>query len=261
MKISKYKKEVGALSLSNEFKEGLKQKCFQELEIPKKNNIKIYRYISIAACLVLAVSAVGIAALTSEQKLDFAAPESNGYQSNDAMLYAANSANQESVMADGISAEDSVDEVMEKSASGNGREVEEPAESDEIEKETAESDDAEDTATGTKPISTNTASSNDTYGETGDAYADSGEHDSFVGTVVEVYETHYVVECGSITSGAVNQGALVRVSKKVEWHQAQNVEIGSTVKVVFDCVMETYPLQLGSVLEIRLLDENGYIVE
>ena len=69
MKHNEYKKEVGSLTLSNEFKEALKQKCLNELEAPKEADktpiIKIYKYISVAACFVAVVSAVGIISLVS----------------------------------------------------------------------------------------------------------------------------------------------------------------------------------------------------
>lgn len=70
MKKTEYKIEVEALTLSEEFKTGLKQKMLEEYESraekeenivkTKNSNIKKYsKYVALAACLLLTVSAVG----------------------------------------------------------------------------------------------------------------------------------------------------------------------------------------------------------
>ena len=73
--VNNYKNEICSMSLSADFKERLKQRCREELEskgAPSTGNaaevssrVKFYRYVSIAACLVAAVSTIGVVSLMS----------------------------------------------------------------------------------------------------------------------------------------------------------------------------------------------------
>ena len=73
--VNNYKNEICSMSLSADFKETLKQRCREELEsngVPSTGNavevnsrVKFYRYVSIAACLVAAVSTIGVVSLMS----------------------------------------------------------------------------------------------------------------------------------------------------------------------------------------------------
>lgn len=73
--VNNYKNEICSMSLSADFKARLKQRCREELEsngAPSTGNaaevnsrVKFYRYVSIAACLVAAVSTIGVVSLMS----------------------------------------------------------------------------------------------------------------------------------------------------------------------------------------------------
>lgn len=73
--VNNYKNEICSMSLSADFKERLKQRCREELEsngaqgagnaVEVNSRVKFYRYVSIAACLVAAVSTIGVVSLMS----------------------------------------------------------------------------------------------------------------------------------------------------------------------------------------------------
>lgn len=73
--VNNYKNEICSMSLSADFKERLKQRCREELEsngasgtgnaAEVNSRVKFYRYVSIAACLVAAVSTIGVVSLMS----------------------------------------------------------------------------------------------------------------------------------------------------------------------------------------------------
>ncbi len=73
--VNNYKNEICSMSLSADFKERLKQRCREELEsngvqgagnaAEVSSRVKFYRYVSIAACLVAAVSTIGVVSLMS----------------------------------------------------------------------------------------------------------------------------------------------------------------------------------------------------
>lgn len=79
-----YKEEVGSLTLSDEFKESLKQKCLEELG--KKDpgaeaapspvdrstadiysKIRVYKYVSMAACFLAVISTIGVFSMMGSQ--------------------------------------------------------------------------------------------------------------------------------------------------------------------------------------------------
>lgn len=79
--------------------------------------------------------------------------------------------------------------------------------------------------------------------------------DYFNGKVLEVYDNLFVVECLDVTSGAINEGAKVHVSRKVaSTNPVPDAKVGDEIRVVFTDVLETYPLQLGTVWAIYALD-------
>ncbi len=77
MNVSDYRKEVGQILLSSDFKEQLKKKCIEAAANPSEakitvsdggskdngSKIKLYKYVAIAACLIASVSIVGTASL------------------------------------------------------------------------------------------------------------------------------------------------------------------------------------------------------
>ena len=73
--VNNYKNEICSMSLSANFKARLKQRCREELEsngasgtgnaAEVNSRVKFYRYVSIAACLVAAVSTIGVVSLMS----------------------------------------------------------------------------------------------------------------------------------------------------------------------------------------------------
>ena len=73
--VNNYKNEICSMSLSADFKETLKQRCREELEsngaqgagnaAEVNSRVKFYKYVSIAACLVAAVSTIGVVSLMS----------------------------------------------------------------------------------------------------------------------------------------------------------------------------------------------------
>ena len=73
--VNNYKNEICSMSLSADFKETLKQRCREELEsngaqgagnaAEVSSRVKFYKYVSIAACLVAAVSTIGVVSLMS----------------------------------------------------------------------------------------------------------------------------------------------------------------------------------------------------
>lgn len=92
-------------------------------------------------------------------------------------------------------------------------------------------------------------------------HQDNNGQDYFNGKVLEVYEGFFAVECLDVTTGAVNEGAKVHVSRKVHsTNVVQDVKVGDEIRVVFTDVMETYPLQLGTVWAIYALDEDGNVI-
>lgn len=77
MNLTEYKKEVGSLTLSAEFKENLKQLCAEKSEIriiespePEAKDvyskIKVYKYVAMAACLLAVISTIGAASIISQ---------------------------------------------------------------------------------------------------------------------------------------------------------------------------------------------------
>ena len=86
--------------------------------------------------------------------------------------------------------------------------------------------------------------------------------DYFNAKVIEVYDGILEVECLDVTSGAINEGAKVHVSKTVASTNAvPDVKVGDEIRVVFSGgVMETYPLQLQTVWAIYALGEDGNVI-
>ena len=83
----------------------------------------------------------------------------------------------------------------------------------------------------------------------------------FNAKVLEVYDSFVSVECLEVTTGAVNEGANVHVSKKVaSTNEVPDMKVGDEIRVVFTGVLETYPLQLQTVWAIYVLDEDGNVV-
>lgn len=90
---------------------------------------------------------------------------------------------------------------------------------------------------------------------------DANGQDYFNGKVLAVHEGFFAVECLDVTTGAVNEGAEVHVSRKVHsTNVVPDVKVGDEIRVVFTSVMETYPLQLGTVWAIYALDEDGTVM-
>ena len=85
--------------------------------------------------------------------------------------------------------------------------------------------------------------------------------DYFNGKVLEVYDGFLAVKCLDVTTGSVNEGAAVHVSRKVHsTNVVPDVKVGDEIRVVFTDVMETYPLQLGTVWAIYALDDEGNVI-
>lgn len=86
--------------------------------------------------------------------------------------------------------------------------------------------------------------------------------DYFNATVLSVHDTYLSVECLAETSGAISPGTEVTVSTEVaDAGGIPELTEGDCVRVVFDGVQETYPVQLHTVFAIYLLDENGEVVD
>lgn len=81
---NEYQKEVGSLTLSAEFKEALKQKCLEQLGKPQDDGrtkvieidggkediyskLKVYKYVSMAACLLAIISTIGVFSIMGSQ--------------------------------------------------------------------------------------------------------------------------------------------------------------------------------------------------
>lgn len=81
---NEYQKEVGSMALSAEFKENLKKKCLEELEKQKSgvktdvteiggskediySKLKVYKYVSMAACLLAIISTIGVFSMMGSQ--------------------------------------------------------------------------------------------------------------------------------------------------------------------------------------------------
>lgn len=97
---NEYKNEVGSMSLSAEFKEKLKQSCIQEIENGSRqinvsesssriySKLKLYKYVSIAACLMAVISTIGVMSILSSRlnlgksSLDTAMSDKNSTGSN-----------------------------------------------------------------------------------------------------------------------------------------------------------------------------------
>lgn len=97
---NEYKNEVGSMSLSAEFKEKLKQSCIQEIENGSRqinvsesssriySKLKLYKYVSIAACLMAIISTIGVMSILSSRlnlgksSLDTAMSDKNSTGSN-----------------------------------------------------------------------------------------------------------------------------------------------------------------------------------
>ena len=89
-----------------------------------------------------------------------------------------------------------------------------------------------------------------------------GQQDYFDAEVLSVHETYVSVECLEETSGAVSSGTEVTVSTDVVHAEGvPELTEGDCVRVVFDGVQETYPVQLHTVFAIYLLDENGEAID
>lgn len=85
--------------------------------------------------------------------------------------------------------------------------------------------------------------------------------DYFNGKVLEVYDGFFTVKCSDVTTGAINEGAEVHVPRKVHsTNVVPDAKVGDEIRVVFTDVMETYPLQLGTVWAIYALDENRNVI-
>ena len=84
----------------------------------------------------------------------------------------------------------------------------------------------------------------------------------FNAKVTEVYDNILEVKCLDVTSGAVGEGAMVHVQRNVASANAvPDVKVGDEIRVVFSGgVMESYPLQLGTVWAIYALDEDGNVI-
>ena len=86
--------------------------------------------------------------------------------------------------------------------------------------------------------------------------------DYFDAAVLAVHDTYLSVECLEETSGAVSSGTEVTVSTDVVAAEGvPELTEGDCVRVVFDGVQETYPVQLHTVFAIYLLDENGEAID
>ena len=97
--------------------------------------------------------------------------------------------------------------------------------------------------------------------DTGEELQDANGQDYFNGEVLAVHEGFLAVECLDVTTGAVNEGAEVHVPRKVHsTNVVPDVKVGDEIRVVFTNVMETYPLQLGTVWAIYALDEDGNVI-
>ncbi len=87
--------------------------------------------------------------------------------------------------------------------------------------------------------------------------------DYFDAVVLDILDGGLSVECTSCESGSISAGSEVTVPLNVvSASGAPDVAVGDSIRVVFDgSVMESYPLQLGTVYAIYLLDENGEVVD
>lgn len=86
--------------------------------------------------------------------------------------------------------------------------------------------------------------------------------DYFDAEVLAVHDTYLSVECLEETSGAVSSGTEVTVSTDVVHAEGMpELKEGDCVRVVFDGVQETHPVQLHTVFAIYLLDETGEVID
>ncbi len=87
--VNEYKREVRSISLSAGFKENLKDLCLNELSSHEQRSdtsgatskIKIYKYISIAACLIAAISTIGVVSMLSDN-LSYRSNKNDAYNAS-----------------------------------------------------------------------------------------------------------------------------------------------------------------------------------
>ena len=93
--------------------------------------------------------------------------------------------------------------------------------------------------------------------------ADVNGQDYFDAVVVDILDGSLSVKCTACESGNISAGNEVTVPLNVvSASGVPDVAVGDSIRVVFDgSVMESYPLQLGAVYAIYLLDENGEVVD
>ncbi len=137
--LTEYKDEVGSLCLSAEFKENLKKACISEaakaaggseekprIEVSEGgassnkevlSKMKLYKYISIAACLVAVVSSIGVVSLMSSRLKSTS--DSGIYQSDNIYPESAD-ADGEELMADNEAAVDDEYDLNEPMVASNG---------------------------------------------------------------------------------------------------------------------------------------------
>lgn len=84
----------------------------------------------------------------------------------------------------------------------------------------------------------------------------------FNATFLELNDDSVKVECTQSFNSGISVGEEVCVSTDVEATSgAPELAIGDDIRIVFNGdVMESYPLQIGTVFAVYFLDENGEVI-
>lgn len=84
----------------------------------------------------------------------------------------------------------------------------------------------------------------------------------FNATVLAVNEGSAELECTDKLTSGISVGERFTISTDTASSGgAQELAVGDAVRVVFDgLIMESYPIQLGTIFAIYLLDENGGVI-
>ena len=85
---------------------------------------------------------------------------------------------------------------------------------------------------------------------------------SFHATVLAVNEGSAELECTDKLTSGISVGERFTISTDTASSDgAPELAVGDAVRVVFDgLIMESYPIQLGTIFAIYLLDENGGVI-
>lgn len=83
----------------------------------------------------------------------------------------------------------------------------------------------------------------------------------FDGLILEIQDTHVLVECLEVTNGIVRTGTQAQVfTNALAAGELPELAEGAVIRVVFGATEDTIPLRVGNVFAIYCLDENGDVL-